>query len=512
MRVISLLIIVFLIQCSNNFAGGTSSTDNPKVMGYIVDKDSLPVSNAEVMIIPITYNPLIDDLSLSGDIDTTDINGRFELLVPDTGTFNIQSTDIESNRNLLLRNIKVELDEEILDTMLLTDPGALKIILPKLIDTNNSFIFVKGTLISKKLSDLKMDSINNNSIIINNLPTGNIPEIIYWKKVSDSSEILIPDTIEINSNDTTVINLDSIPKPAWNFPCVIAVTQQSADNFGGLDNISDSILNQFKAVNNTFNEMDLFDGYFNFSADSFYIIAGEVDSHAIMPPEGFALRVIYDGLKEGSLVANSFNGQWVYHSYGISDEGGMFGVKSQNFLNWLLGLMRGAKPLDDVEVLAENNPFNNQGFKPMESIMSNPTDSGPWDSYNVNLLNYYKDDFTIIDVKHSAFPSSIGVYVESSIGVPVENAEIKLYGVTIDQGTIDSNNVLLTGNTSNNGEFEFQKNPYLNDALDRFMYDNILISVSINNSTTLTWMPFYEPSNAWFEDSSIIFRKKIVVP
>lgn len=512
MRLINLLIICFLFQCSSDFSGGTSSTDNPKVMGYIVNENHLPTANVEVLLLPINHNPLIDNLALSGATDTTDINGYFELLAPDTGTFNIQSRHFESNRNLLKRDIKVDSDELFVDTLLLEEPGALKITLPESLDTNNSYAFIEGTFIYKKISGLKVDSNNNKSITLNDLPSGYIPNIIHWKQVTESTEVLISDSIEIISNDTITINLDSLTKPTWYFPCIIGVTQQSVDYFGEIEDITDSILKQFEFANQAFNENGLFDGNFNFSVDSIYIINGDVDNQAIKPPIGYALRVIYDGFKEGSLVVNSFNDSWIYHSYGVSDEGGMFGDKSQNFLIWLLGLIRGAKPLDDVEVLAENNPLNNQGFIAMESIMSSPEDSGPWDSYNVNLLNTYKDEFTFLDIKHSAFPLSMGIYVESSTGNPVENAEVKLYGVTIDQGMIDSNDVLLSGNTSTNGEFEFQKNPYLYEASENFKYDNILISVSSSDSTTCTWMPFYEPSNAWFINPNTVFRKKVVIP
>lgn len=512
MRLIILLIISFLLQCSSDFAGGTSSTENPKVIGYIVDNDNSLISNVEVLILPINSNPLTNDLEINGDKDTTDINGKFELEVPDFGIFNIQAWHSESNRFLLKQNLEVDSDNLNVNTLFLTNPGSLKMILPESVDTNDSYIFVKGTSIYKKLSNLNIDSNNNVNVIINDLPSGNIPEIIYWKQNTDSTTVLVPGSTEIISDDTLVINLDSLLKPTWSFPCIIGVTQQSADYFGGIENIYDSILKQFTASNYEFNRSGKFNGNFNFSVDSIYVIDGAVNNEAIKPPTGYALRVIYDSFKEGTLISNSFDDLWIYHSYGISDEGGVFGNKSQNLLNWLLGLMRGGKPLDDVEILAENNPLNNQGFTPMESIMSVPYNSGAWDSYNVNLLNHYNDDFTFEDIKFSAFPITMGVYLESSIGNPVDNADVKVYGVIIDMGIIDSNNVILSGKSSIDGSFEFIKNPFLNDALNRFLYDNILISVSVNDSKIWAWMPFYEPSNAWFLDSSIGYEKKIIIP
>lgn len=512
MRQLSLLIFFFLLQCSSDFVGGTSSTDNPKVMGIIVDNENIPTSNVEVLILPINFNPITDNLTTSGDKDTTDLYGRFELFIPDTGKFNIQSHHFESNKYLLKRNILVDSDELIIDTLFLSKPGALKIILSESIDTSNSYTFIKGTSYYEDLSNIEIDSNNKKYTIFNNVPTGHIPEISYWNEDIDSADILFSDSIKISSNDTLIINLDSLSKTSWNFPCIVGVTQQSADYFGGIENITDSILNQFNSVNYTFNESGLFKGIFNFTVDSIYVIVGDVNHQAIKPPAKFAFRVIYDGFKEGSLVANSFVDSWIYHSYSINDEGGMFGDKSENILNWLFGLIRGAKPLDDVNVLAENNYLNNQNFIPMESIMSNPEESAPWDSYNINLLNHYKDEFIIQDIKHTAFPSSMGIYVESAAGFPIENAEIKLYGILIDMGTVDSNSVILSGKTSVNGEFEFQKNPYLNNDLNIFLYDNILISVVNNNSVTWAWLPFYEPSNSWFANPDSAFRKKVTIP
>lgn len=516
-KTISLLFLVILLQimhCANMMAGGGSGAGNSAVVGKIYTETGAPSSNAVVKVIPEKYNPVTDS-SLPDELcDTTDASGAYRVDVTETGIYNVLAVNETATAMSLGKDISVAEDTLVTINQYLADPGALQVILPDTMDTVNGYIYIEGTGIYRELANANIYSDSTISIMLSSVPAGPLPEVIYREKDAGNISLLISDTVIVLSNDTVIIELpDTTTKPVWQFPSVVGFSQNLADHFGGFDIIKDSIIKQFTDANTAFNAPNVFNGTFRFAPDSFYIISGAINDEAIAPPSGYALRVIYDGLQEGSLGANSYTNQWVCHRYDVNGSGGMFGEQAQNLLNWLFGLLRGCKPLDDVKVLPQNNPLNGQGFDPVASIMSNPNEAGPWDTYNTHVINYNSDKFSVLPhIKYTAFPASMGIYVESNGGLPVENAAVKLYGVIIDVGYVDSSDVILSGQTDINGEFEFSKNPYLNNANDRFDYDNILASAVNGTDTAWAWMPFYDASNAWFADPDTVFRTTITMP
>ena len=511
-KTISVLVIIILLQimhCSNMFAGGGSGAGNSAVVGNVYTKPNTPVPNSIVKVIPEKYNPVTDSSLPYELIDTTDADGSFQIAVSKVGTYNIIASDSDSLQKVLEKDIQVTEKDTVVKALYIVDPGALQIIMPDTMDTVYGYVYIEGTEIYRELTNATIYSDSTISVMLNSVPAGPLPEVIY-REIS----LLISDTVIVLSNDTIIIEFpDTTNKPIWRFPCVVGIAQNTSDHFGGFDIIKDSIIKQFNDANTTFNTPNVFNGTLRFAADSFYIITGSIDAEAIEPPAGFALRVIYDGLMEGGLIANSYSERWICHKYHVDSTGGMFGERAQHLLNWLFGLMRGGKPLDDVKVLAQNNPLNNQSFDPVASIMSHPEQAGPWDTYNTHVINYNSDKFSVLPhIKYTAFPASMGIYVESNGGLPVENAAVKLYGVIIDAGYIDSNDIILSGQTDINGEYEFSKNPYLNNAQDYFNFDNILISAIKDQDTAWAWIPFYDPSNAWFAVPDTVFRATITMP
>jgi hypothetical protein len=503
----------FGIKCSTNLAGGTIETTNGYVVGIVVDENNTPAPDAKVLLVPSTYNPVIDPALSESFFDTTDSDGAFNFYVA-KGIYNIQAKHNSETKQLITININHNTDTTAVSPGTLRDIGVMRIIMPDTMDTVNGYVYVKGTDIYRELTNAVNVSDSTISITFNAMPPGFLPEIVYGEKDAGNISMLISDTIIIPSNDTITIDItDTITKPVWLFPCVVGFTQNLADYFGGQNNIKDSIIKQFNASNTVFNAPDVFTGHVRYRADSFYIIPGAVNDEAVAPPSGFALRIIYDGLREGTLGANSYANRWVCHSRRVTDPGGAFGEQGQNLLNWLFGLIRGSKPLDDLKVLPQNNSLNGQGFDPVPSIMSNPSEAGPWDAYNINVINHYKDTFQLgPDIKLSSFPPTMGVYVESNAGQPVNNAAISLYGVVVDAGNVNSSTFIFSGTTGTGGEYVFSDNPYLNSAQTMYDYDNILISAIQGQDTAWAWIPFYDPGNAWFAKSDTVFRQTITMP
>jgi hypothetical protein len=103
-------LLVFLLECSCSnmppYAGGTTTETTNGFTAVIHKADGTPAANAAVRLRRFDYLAGIDSsgpskpISLSGDT-TTDANGRFFIVPPDTGTYDIEVNDNAGHALLL---------------------------------------------------------------------------------------------------------------------------------------------------------------------------------------------------------------------------------------------------------------------------------------------------------------------------------------------------------------------------------------------------------------------------
>lgn len=135
------------IHCTQSVAGGTSTTDNPKIVGTILGDDNLPASHTRVMLMPQHFDPQRGSSEMI--IDTTDDLGRFSLSLADTGVYNIQAVHLTKQTQLLIQGITVAQGDDSIttDNDTLKTPGSIIIELPDSIDHSAGYIYIPGTTI-----------------------------------------------------------------------------------------------------------------------------------------------------------------------------------------------------------------------------------------------------------------------------------------------------------------------------------------------------------------------------
>ena len=196
-----------VLQCSidTSASGGGTDVTNPVVLGQILFTSGKPAANTQVQIIPVDFNPGVEILPDSMKV-TTDSNGMYSFRVSSLYSYNIQAVHLTQRTRSLRMGIH---GTGIVDTLRLPDdtlkvPGLIKVFLPDTIDTSGAYVYVKGTQIFESLSNAVVDS-EGVSISIDSVPEAQIPGIQYNKLNNPVSPILISDTLQVVSKDTSSI-------------------------------------------------------------------------------------------------------------------------------------------------------------------------------------------------------------------------------------------------------------------------------------------------------------------
>jgi hypothetical protein len=198
--------IVFFLNCAlPPLSGGTSTTDNPKVIGAIIGDDGWPAPNTRVDLIPENFDPLRDSAALA--VDTTDESGRFELLVPQQGVFNIQAVHLVRLTRLLIRGIVVAAGNDSVhvtgDTLKRT--GSVRVDLPDSIDRANGYLYFPGTTIFMSLAGAGA------RVVIDSMPAATLSAVCYTTKNAPVPTVLRYD-VRVLPGATSVVAM-----PDWKY-------------------------------------------------------------------------------------------------------------------------------------------------------------------------------------------------------------------------------------------------------------------------------------------------------
>lgn len=196
---------LFFLHCTTQIAGGSSSTDNPKVTGIIIGDDHRPASHTQVFLIPENFNPLHDSLVMASD--TTDSLGRFELPVPHSGIFNIQAVHLIKKTRLLIRGILVspENDSVNIASDTLKPSGAIRIELPDSIKSEDLYLYIPGTMVFAVHNGVGSQG------LIDSVPVATLPSVCYVKK-TDAVPTVLRYNVHVDPGATTVLAM-----PDWKY-------------------------------------------------------------------------------------------------------------------------------------------------------------------------------------------------------------------------------------------------------------------------------------------------------
>jgi len=202
---ILLACVAFQSGCSQKtIAGGTSTSENARVSGSIVDPTGIPVAYAIVQLIPASYNPVTDSPSAYIKTDTTDSAGHYLFDSITTGSYNISAVQPSTGKRLLTNTIAVVSGSVNLDADTLHKTGTVKITISDTVKDAQSYVYIPGTTISISENAATYDS-GTVTITIDSVPAGTIPAI-YYVKHGTSQPQHIGTNIHVWENDTVKVD------------------------------------------------------------------------------------------------------------------------------------------------------------------------------------------------------------------------------------------------------------------------------------------------------------------
>ncbi len=191
-----LLALLFLSSCTQtNLTGGTSTSENGRIMGTVVNETGETAQNVRVELLPSSYNPLFENISIY--VDSTDENGAFcfDSLLP--GSYTINSIDINGNRGALSYNIISSHDTSILASDTLRRFGTMLCSFTDSSSDTARYAYIPGTTLAAK--------IHNGVALISHVPSGILPLIRCISETLQDSDYVIASNALIRAGDTTVI-------------------------------------------------------------------------------------------------------------------------------------------------------------------------------------------------------------------------------------------------------------------------------------------------------------------
>ncbi|MBN1308556.1 MAG: DUF2341 domain-containing protein, partial [Chitinispirillaceae bacterium] len=159
-------------------AGGSSSTDNGKVVGMICREDGLPALNTQVSLRPADFDPYRD--TGAPRIDTTDSAGEYEFGRLAPGAYSIEAVAIDSRTRALINPVIIDSAITYATAALLAEPGALKVQVHNGCDAAQCYVYVPGTSL--------YGEVHEGLGFIDSVPAGIIPAV-YYADLTDPTDI-----------------------------------------------------------------------------------------------------------------------------------------------------------------------------------------------------------------------------------------------------------------------------------------------------------------------------------
>lgn len=239
----TLLTVVMLVRCSNPASmaeGGGTRGGNPVVTGKLFSPSGCAAPHVQVLLLNATYDPHIRDAQQPMYTDTTNALGEYSFELADTGCYTIEALNSNDGTRSIRFNIKPRADTTIeLPTDTLHQPGSINIIVPGGTDTGAGYVFIPGSAFSSSFNG------NRDTIRIDSVPTGILPELTYVVLASDKRSIIGTDVPVISGETTLVVHtqltnsqtitLNTTPTGAAigedvpSFPVLIRLTKSNFD-------------------------------------------------------------------------------------------------------------------------------------------------------------------------------------------------------------------------------------------------------------------------------------------
>ena len=121
----SLLVPLLFTACATIDPGGSGTETTTGIIGAIVNDQGKPQAHVQVQLIPDTYDPVLNDVTIP--VDTTDSLGRYAFRDIDSGDYSVQAVHLTDGTRALISGIHAALDTIVTATDdTLQPPGAVR--------------------------------------------------------------------------------------------------------------------------------------------------------------------------------------------------------------------------------------------------------------------------------------------------------------------------------------------------------------------------------------------------
>lgn len=211
---VCIVLICLYMQCTQPVAGGTSTTDNPKVLGSILDSDRLPVSGVRVLLLPADFDPMRNTGAMTAD--TTDVDGKYELQTLRSGTFNVQA--VHAGTGGLIRDVNVNNHDSVVlvDDLSIDECGTVRVDIHGAVGRTSGYIYIPGTTVFKLLTDV------DGTVELDGVPAALLPAVCY---VADSNSVPEVLRYDINIEPSGVTR---VAMPQWRYEVRLQINTASS--------------------------------------------------------------------------------------------------------------------------------------------------------------------------------------------------------------------------------------------------------------------------------------------
>ena len=206
-----LIALVWLNNCGEGptVAGGTSDQGNAIAVGVFFNEQNQPAPNTQVQLIPVSYNPVLNDPISPIRMDTTDDKGRYILTASESGLYNIMALNLTSRTKSLIKNVRVTEDTAVVPVGILKKSGTIRVPLPQNIKPDESYFYIEGTSIWVTIDS---GSVQKGYTILDSVPEGYTPSILLAVIDSPTIKTLIVDSaLILAGRQVDVVIENSLP-------------------------------------------------------------------------------------------------------------------------------------------------------------------------------------------------------------------------------------------------------------------------------------------------------------
>lgn len=192
----ALVAVSGMLLCTpvNDVAGGSSSTDNGKVVGTVYDEDGVPSSNTQVVLRSSFFTPNQD--TATPPVDTTDTAGEYYFDSLKAGIYTIEAVELTNRTRALVNAVLVDSLTTHASDAALSKPGALEVEV-QACSADSCYVYVPGTSL--------FGIVRNGIAFIDSVPAGVLPAVYYADKSDPSSVRSIRTAINVSSGVTRVV-------------------------------------------------------------------------------------------------------------------------------------------------------------------------------------------------------------------------------------------------------------------------------------------------------------------